>query len=222
MENACKLSRPTRLGSSDFARHYFRNRGFFLFLEVLRCFSSLRWHLLRDDTAYTISGFPIGKSPDQSLFSSSPRLIAANRVLHRRLSPRHPPYALSSLTKLFNFPKQGGYHPPDSENLQEGLELKRWILVRKLQCFGRYLEYAIVKEHSPSFRRRNFSKFLRAHSWSQSGSNRRPPGCKPGALPTELWPQFSLHEPCFAEAIMWACLESNQGPYPYQGYALAN
>src|SRR3954449_9195510 len=25
--------------------------------------------------------------------------------------------------------------------------------------------------------------------WSQPGSNRRPPGCKPGALPTELWPR---------------------------------
>ena len=28
------------LGSSDFARHYFRNRFYFLFLRVLRCFSS--------------------------------------------------------------------------------------------------------------------------------------------------------------------------------------
>ena len=24
--------------------------------------------------------------------------------------------------------------------------------------------------------------------WSQAGSNRRPPACKAGALPTELWP----------------------------------
>jgi hypothetical protein len=24
--------------------------------------------------------------------------------------------------------------------------------------------------------------------WSQSGSNRRPPACKAGALPVELWP----------------------------------
>ena len=28
------------LGSSDFARHYFRNRYYFLFLRVIRCFSS--------------------------------------------------------------------------------------------------------------------------------------------------------------------------------------
>jgi hypothetical protein len=25
--------------------------------------------------------------------------------------------------------------------------------------------------------------------WSQPGSNRRPPACKAGALPAELWPQ---------------------------------
>src|SRR5215469_16805166 len=31
----------TGLGCSDFARHYFRNRGFFLFLQVLRWFTSL-------------------------------------------------------------------------------------------------------------------------------------------------------------------------------------
>jgi hypothetical protein len=28
-------------------------------------------------------------------------------------------------------------------------------------------------------------------SWSQPGSNRRPPACKAGALPTELWPRRS-------------------------------
>ena len=26
--------------------------------------------------------------------------------------------------------------------------------------------------------------------WSQTGSNRRPPACKAGALPAELWPQL--------------------------------
>ena len=28
--------------------------------------------------------------------------------------------------------------------------------------------------------------------WSQTGSNRRPPACKAGALPTELWPPPTL------------------------------
>src|SRR6185312_4056967 len=31
----------------------------------------------------------------------------------------------------------------------------------------------------------------RSSWWSQSGSNRRPPACKAGALPAELWPRFS-------------------------------
>ena len=39
--------RPCRnmdgLGSSPFARHYWGNHCYFLFLQVLRCFSSLRW-----------------------------------------------------------------------------------------------------------------------------------------------------------------------------------
>ena len=39
-------------------------------------------------------GFPIRKSRDQRLVSTSPGLIAAAHVLHRLLAPRHPPYAL--------------------------------------------------------------------------------------------------------------------------------
>ena len=52
------------------------------------------WH----DSELPEPGFPIRKSPDQSLLSGSPKLIAASHVLHRLLVPRHPPYALSSLT----------------------------------------------------------------------------------------------------------------------------
>ena len=48
------------------------------------------------DTAEAV-GFPIRKSPDQSLLSNSPKHIAACHVLHRLLVPRHPPNALSSL-----------------------------------------------------------------------------------------------------------------------------
>ena len=58
------------LGSSHFDRHYFGNRDFFLFLQVLRCFSSLRtlqdrsWRL-----AFNQTGSPIRTSPDQFLFA---------------------------------------------------------------------------------------------------------------------------------------------------------
>ena len=65
----------TGLGCCDFARHYFRNRGFFLFLQVLRWFTSLS-SLVRDYVfitpygGFTPVGFPIRKSPDQCLLAA--------------------------------------------------------------------------------------------------------------------------------------------------------
>ena len=47
--------------------------------------------------------------------------------------------------------------------------------------------------------------------WSQAGSNRRPPACKAGALPAELWPR-----------VWWVWEELNFRPHPYQGCALTN
>src|SRR6202040_1663530 len=44
------------------------------------------------------TGFPHSEIPGSKLACSSPGLIAACHVLHRLLAPRHPPYALSSLT----------------------------------------------------------------------------------------------------------------------------
>ncbi len=38
--------------------------------------------------------FLIRTSPDQRLLGTSPKRIAASRVLHRHVKPRHPPYAL--------------------------------------------------------------------------------------------------------------------------------
>ena len=58
------------LGYSPFARHYSGNHYCFLFLQVLRCFSSLG--LLSDKSewlAFNQSGYPIRKSPDQKLFA---------------------------------------------------------------------------------------------------------------------------------------------------------
>src|SRR5690606_3431720 len=93
------------LASSAFARHYSRNHGCFLFLRVLRCFTSpgsppMPMDSAWDDAALPASGFPIRTSPDQSLVGGSPRLFAATHVLHRLSAPRHPPHALSSLVTL--------------------------------------------------------------------------------------------------------------------------
>ena len=46
----------------------------------------------------TLSGFPHSDIPGSMFACNSPRLFAACHVLHRLLVPRHPPYALYSLT----------------------------------------------------------------------------------------------------------------------------
>ena len=47
---------------------------------------------------------PYSEIPGSKLARSSPRLIAASHVLHRRFPPRHPPYALHNFkSKLSHF-----------------------------------------------------------------------------------------------------------------------
>jgi hypothetical protein len=76
---------------------------YFLFLQVLRCFSSLgspppayvfSWRMLK----VRLSEFPHSEIPGSKPVHGSPRLIAVSHVLHRHLAPRHPPKALSSFS----------------------------------------------------------------------------------------------------------------------------
>jgi hypothetical protein len=48
-----------------------------------------------------LEGLPHSEIPGSEPVCGSPGLIAAYHVLHRRPAPRHPPYALSSLTTTF-------------------------------------------------------------------------------------------------------------------------
>ena len=84
------------LGSSPFARHYWGNHCYFLFLRVLRCFSSPR----SPPQNKRIGGLqPPGLSHSEirgsQVICTYPRLIAAYHVLRRLREPRHPPCALS-------------------------------------------------------------------------------------------------------------------------------
>jgi hypothetical protein len=81
----------------------------FLFLQVLRCFSSLgvsqaRYEFTRLYCPIKGSGFPHSEIPGSMLTYSSPRHIGVSAVLHRLLVPRHPPCALSNLTTLQSWP----------------------------------------------------------------------------------------------------------------------
>ncbi len=63
--------------------------------------------------------------------------------------------------------------------------------------------------------------------WSQTGSNRRHPACKAGALPAELWPHFwafcirpQMRTRCKIPKGWWARVDSNYRPHAYQACAL--
>ena len=101
--NAHELSRSSGLGCSLFARRYSGNRICFLFLGVLRWFTSPRLRAVPYEFGNGLPDMTPGRLPHSEILGSkpvcgSPRLIAAYHVLHRLPAPRHPPYALSSLT----------------------------------------------------------------------------------------------------------------------------
>ena len=90
------------LGSFHFARRYFGNRFFFLFLRLLRCFSSpgspcMPMYSPCSDWSLP-DGFPHSDICGSVDICSSPQLFAAYHVFLRLLVPRHPPCALISLT----------------------------------------------------------------------------------------------------------------------------
>ena len=77
--------------------------------------------------------------------------------------------------------------------------------------------------HGRSIRRRKPTAISRW--WSQTGSNRRPPACKAGALPTELWPRSvtaQYRERQRSSEEWWAWEDLNFRPHAYQARALTN
>ena len=88
------------LGCSPFARHYWGNHGCFLFLRILRCFTSpgvaFRPYEFRPESSrFTGTGFPHSEISGSKHVCRSPKLIAAYHVLLRLLVPRHSPCALN-------------------------------------------------------------------------------------------------------------------------------
>ena len=94
------------LASSLFARRYWGNPLRFLFLEVLRCFNSLRiapypYVFKARYPDINLDGLPhsgiLGSKPAYGY----PGLFAVRHALHRLSVPRHPPYTLNTLTNKF-------------------------------------------------------------------------------------------------------------------------
>ena len=70
---------------------------YFLFLGVLRCFSSPRLPLypVVKITSLQLAGLSHSEIPGSKVICTYPGLIAAYHVLHRLREPRHPPDALT-------------------------------------------------------------------------------------------------------------------------------
>ena len=97
------VNKDRGLGWSPFARRYSGNHYCFLFLGLLRWFSSPRsrnpaYVFSRERHSITRARLPHSEISGSTVVCTSPKLIAAYHVLHRLSVPRHPPCALSNLT----------------------------------------------------------------------------------------------------------------------------
>ena len=172
-------------------------------------------------------GCPIQRSPDHRSFASSPELFAGCHVFRRLWSPRHPPHALGRLTRQPQ-PLRGrasacaaSVTRPSRARSSDRARLRCIALSTLLKngtAGGTGPEDRRTTGVEPIPQRAKPRTLGRARCgigskrvgwWSQAGSNRRPPACKAGALPAELWPH-----------VWWVWVDSNHRPHPYQGCAL--
>ena len=93
------------LGCSPFARHYLGNHFCFLFLRVLRCFSSPGLPTIAGVTESSSAGLPHSDICGSKVICTYPQLFAAYHVLLRLREPRHPPCALICFLLFFPFLK---------------------------------------------------------------------------------------------------------------------
>ena len=80
---------------------------FFLFLQLLRCFSSLgffryNYIFIIGYLCITTSGFPHSDISGSKITYISPKHFVVCHVLLHLLMPRHPPYALLHLITYYN------------------------------------------------------------------------------------------------------------------------
>ena len=95
----CRALQPPRSKLLEFGLFPVRSPllgELFLFLQVLRCFSSLgnlppTYVFSRRMSEVRSGGFPHSEILGSTLVHSFPRLIAVSHVLHRHLAPRHSP-----------------------------------------------------------------------------------------------------------------------------------
>ena len=198
------LDRPG-LGSAPFARHYWGYHCCFLFLRLLRCFSSPGSPPRNTArmAGHHPAGLPHSDTPGSKAACASPGIFAACRVLHRLPEPRHPPCALSFFLRLNrlerHYPQgQGGGRPPSAPPRQtcrgrrnyadaKKKAAARILTVYTLDTFSAEPSSSRTKEPRLSLLFHNVNERFRPSydgggEWRMTDSNRRPPACKAGAL----------------------------------------
>ena len=91
------------LGSSPFARHYWGNHSYFLFLQVLRCFSSLRWPPPSGGCCrFAATGCPIRRSAGQGSFAPNRGFsqLITSFFASKSLGIHHVPFSTCSRAGL--------------------------------------------------------------------------------------------------------------------------
>ena len=177
-------------------------------------------------------------------------LIAECHVFHRLLPPRHPPDALLTLDRYLKSMCSGKrICAPHTGSRSDMLVSCRLTLYQyRTLLRGRLFSCACLfrptrgggqpdqsfpydNKHPGTLRPQKRTKLLSfvhppSKWWSQTESNRRPPECKSGALPTELWPRSLASRQVACPALRcrrlrwWAEEELNFRPHAYQACAL--
>ena len=129
----------------------------------------------------------------------SPRLIAACHVLHRFPAPRHPPFALSSLTTIWS-------------TLKNVLGEHRLATLENLRIRFSKTGYGLM----PSPRESSYDSLRTGFIHAPGGDDRIRTGDP--LLAKQVLSQLSYIP---ADKSWWAFLGSNQGPRAYQARALA-
>ncbi len=188
------------MGSSLFARRYWGNRFLFLFLEVLRCFSSLgclHYSMCSSsgDGVLPPSGCPIRVSPDQCLLAAprgvsslaTPFIGSFCQGIHHALFVAYPLQTRNSRSEFLR------KRIPESASTNHFCSLLLSIQFSK--CV-RFLQRDIVAYPLMSVNETASNYVLRPYTTKKS-----------------------YYFPCVRE---WALVGSNHRPRPYQGRALAS
>ena len=170
--NPC-AARDTGLGCSLFARHYLGNHVCFLFLLVLRCFSSQGWLPCGWHT-FSMPGCPIRRSGDLMLVCSSPQLIAAYHVLHRLSEPRHPPYALKCFKRVITITRH-----LQLKYLLPNMSKNYFLFPERIHLREFVADVMVTNQQTITSHHLVWKNFL---LWRISESNRWPSACKADAL----------------------------------------